>query len=160
MNGGGEGVRVFAQPVWLRAVNVPAAAGLGLLVALVADEASGNLPVPWVALLAGGGGLLGLLVARSQVTVTRTHIEYRGMFATRCIALSAVLELSDNRDHWTSWLATVPELRYGDRGSPGTLRLWCLAMADHHAIGARHTARVVAELADEVDRIRTAQRSG
>lgn len=115
MNSRGEGVRIFAQPLWLRAINVPAAAALGLLVALVADEASGNLPVAVVALLAGGGGLLGLFVARSQVTVTGTHLEFRGMFATRCIALSAVLGLADNRDHWTRWLATVPELRYGDR---------------------------------------------
>ncbi|MFA1549605.1 PH domain-containing protein [Actinomadura chokoriensis] len=96
---------VFAQPWYLRAMNLVAASvGATFVLGVALNLPS---PSPMLMALAGAGvaacmffGVRGML---SQVVVTSDSVRYRGIVGTRTIPLSQVLGFQRDR----SWLALL-----------------------------------------------------
>lgn len=136
---------VFAQPWYLRAMNViaasvPAASVLGFAL----DRPS---PSPTLIALAAAWaaawtsfGVRGML---AQVVVTSDSMRYRGIVGTRTIPLSQVLGFQRDR----SWLALlagdVPSLLWRrEDGTVARTTLWCFAIPRQARIGRGSTYEV------------------
>jgi hypothetical protein len=143
---------VFAQPWYLRAMNVVAASVAAIPVLGAAlDRPS---PSPVLIALAGAWAaawmLFGVRGMLAQVVVTSDSVRYRGIVGTRTIPLSQVVGFQRDR----SWLALlvgdVPSLLWRrEDGTVATTTLWYLVISRQARIGrgATYKARDALRLA-------------
>jgi hypothetical protein len=136
---------VFAQPWYLRAMNLIAASvGAIFVLGVALDRPS---PSPALIALTGAGAaacmLFGVRAMLAQVVVTSDSVRYRGIVGTRTIPLSQVLGFQ--RD--PSWLALlagdVPSLLWRrEDGTVATTILWCFVISRRARVGRGSTYEV------------------
>ena len=147
--GGAHKARVFAQPWWLRGMNVVASAAIGLLA--VSGVLSGKSPsaaaVAGVGVAAVVAMWLGIRAMLSQVTVTSETVRYRGMLRSHEFALSQIVGLRRSRAWHAALAGDVPCLVW--RAVDGTSRettLWCFPVPRYDAVGVTSTEVAVEDL--------------
>ena len=148
-DGGPHEGRVFAQPWWLRGMNIVAAAVLaGLAIAVIM---SGPMPslvaAPIAGTLACACMLFGVGAMRSQVTVTSESVHYRGSVRSHDIALSQLVDFRSSSS-WTARLAgQVPCIVWrGADGSTQETVLWCLPLTRGAEFGIGSTEEITENL--------------
>ena len=91
-----EDPQVFAQPWWLRCINVLAALCPPLLLlSLLAPGRSPALVTVMGVLFLGSGLLIGIRAALSHVVLTSSALDYRGTFRSHRVPVAALLALDD-----------------------------------------------------------------
>ena len=146
-----DGPAVFAQPWWLRGMNIVAALAVALIPAAAVMNSSLTRPpaVTLSLLLAAAGLWIGVRAALSCVTLSPVALRYRGIFKSWTVPTSSVLALTDggtgvwslltNRNGPSlSWRASGDEVR--------SITLACLPTAKRYAIGSGATQVLTEDL--------------
>ncbi|MFB4301719.1 hypothetical protein [Actinomadura sp. NTSP31] len=133
---------VFAQPWYLRAMNLVAASvGAMLVLGVALDRPS---PGPVLIALAGAGAaacmLFGVRAMLAQVVVTFDSVRYRGIVGTRTIPLSQLLGFQRDRSRFALLAGDVPSLLWRrEDGTVETTTLWCFVISRQARIGRGST---------------------
>jgi hypothetical protein len=144
-----DDARIFAQPRYLRAMNVVASLVIAFLVLGFALDRPDPSP-----LLVGTAWFVGLLVVvvgiramASHVSLREDTIRYRGVVRSRTIPIDQVLALVRSRS-WIALLAGyVPCLISKDEdGSVTQTNLWCFVLSRQAMIGVDATESVAEDL--------------
>ena len=142
--------QVFAQPWWLRSMNVVAALVPPLLIlSLFAPGRSPTLVTVTGVLLVGAGLWIGFRAALSHVDLTSSALNYHGTFRSHTVPITGLLGLDDGD---VGPLAVFtnrngPALLWRDEGgSTRRTTLACLPSVRRGAIGEDLTQSVTDDL--------------
>ena len=145
-----EDRQVFAQPWWLRCMNVVAALCPPLLLlALLAPGRSPALVTVVGFLLLGSGLVIGVRAALSHVVLTSSALDYRGTFRSHTVPVTALLALDDGDVGPLAVLTNRngPALYWRDgAGSTQRTTLACLPSAQRGTIGVDMTQSITDDL--------------
>jgi hypothetical protein len=145
----GDNPRIFAQPMYLRAMNVVASLVIAFFVVGFALDRPDPSPLlvgtGWVvALLAVVGGIRAMA---SHVSLSEDTIRYRGVLRSRTLPVDQLLGLVRSRSLLARLAGYVPSLISRDKdGAVVTTNLWCFLVGRQALVGAEATEGVSEDL--------------
>jgi hypothetical protein len=137
-----DDAQIFAQPWWVRGLNVVAAAAGGALLAAGAVTllSPSLMSMGIAAVLLASSMWVGVRAMQSHVALAEDRLHYRGVVRSHTVTRSRILALSEPGPRFSTILIDVPMLVWrDDLDTIRQMNLWCLPVSADALVGVGQT---------------------